>query len=26
MVYERSWEEGFIEKVIFTIHITETEA
>ena len=26
MVYERSWEEGFIEKVIFTVHITETEA
>jgi len=25
MVYERSWEEGYIEKVIFSVHITEAE-
>ncbi|KPJ53466.1 MAG: hypothetical protein AMJ37_01385 [Dehalococcoidia bacterium DG_18] len=25
MVYERSWEEGYIEKVIFNVHITEAE-
>ncbi len=26
MVYKRSWEEGYIEKVIFSVNITEAEA
>ncbi len=26
MVYKRSWEEGYIEKVVFGVHITEVEA
>ena len=25
MVYKRSWEEGYIEKMIFSIHVTEAE-
>lgn len=26
MVYKRSWEEGYMEKVILRVHITEAEA
>jgi inhibitor of cysteine peptidase len=25
MVYKRSWEEGYIDKVIYSVHITEAE-
>ncbi len=26
MVYERSWEEGYLQKVVYQVHITEAEA
>ncbi len=26
MVYERSWEEGYIEKAIYNVHITKAES
>jgi len=26
MVYERSWEEGYIEEVILSVNVTESEA